>query len=236
MGTTTEEAAEPVDASNLSGLTWATSALDVSPPISLDALLQGLQLLATDAARKTGASFRGGTPASLQVIKSGALSITKWASGLVATVGGLTAATGAVAGAIGAFGDAAGAPETAALIAGSAVLLGLVAIALAVFVAADVLARGIATAARHEGRAEVASAFLSATGGMPRSNGAKPITDQALMLALAAFPGKVLVTTDASSDESVKGVAMDPGSHELTFVLGTDRIKLGEIKSFKIAP
>ena len=167
----TPEASDPVDAAALAELTWATPAVDVAPPIGLDELLQCLQFLATDEARAKGATFTGGTPPSLQAIKSGALSSTKWASGLVAGIGGLTGAAAAAAGAIGTFSDTAGTAETVALIGGAAVLLGAVAMALSIFVGTDLMARGLATAARHEGRAKVASAFLTATGGMPGSTG-----------------------------------------------------------------
>jgi hypothetical protein len=229
-----EKAADPVDASKLEALKWATPAVETDPKVGLDELLQALQLLGTDTARKAGTTFLGGTPPSLQVIKSGALASTKWVAGLVASVGGVTGAAAAVAGAIRTFSGDAGQPETVALIGGAAVLLGAVALALSVVVGTDLIARGMATSARHEGRAEVTSAFLAATGGLPASTKVGSVSDQVLLLALAAFPGRVVVTTDALTNEAVKGVGLDPGSRDLTYVLGTDRVKLSEIKSFKV--
>jgi len=237
------EAAKPVDASEISALKWATPAVDFDPPMGLDRLLQCLQLLATDAARKEGASWLGGTPASLQAIKSGALSSTKWASGAVATLGGVTGAIATIGGYVKSFGTNAGDAATVALIAGGAGLLGAVAIALAIFVGTDLLARGMATAARHQGRAEVASAFLTATAAMPSSTvtgttpsstGSRTVTELELMLALAAFPGKVLITTERHQDKLLKRIAFDSSRGEVFYATGTDEVYIDEIKSFQV--
>lgn len=166
---------------SLEGLRWPVPASDLSGagvPLSLDTLLQSLQLVGTDEDREaaTGKSWGQDTPASIQVIKSGALGITKYSIAWVGTLGGVAGAGTAITGVVTAFTGSVGEPVAIALLASAALILSAVALALAIFVKGDLEARGIATAARHQGRADVAAAFLAATGAMPARTTPPPHT------------------------------------------------------------
>lgn len=171
----------------LKELLWAEPAAGLLPTVSLEDLLTGLQLLATPAARQqasTSTGWSAKTPASMQVIKSGALSITTWWTKWIAGVGGVTGLLGTIAGAVAAFKSKVGEPVTVALIAGGFAFLSASAIAIALFVKGDLEARGRATAARHAGRAEVAAMFLRATALLPvqpaqAAGGQNPATAEA---------------------------------------------------------
>jgi hypothetical protein len=208
----------PVPTDKLGKLEWATPASDVpdTDKVPLNELLQGLQLLASDEARtkssETNASWDAATPASMQVIKSGSLEITKYATKLVTRAGGGLGVVTAVAGIISSFIDKIGEPVTIALIGSAAVLLSSTAIALALFVKGDLEARGAATAARHQGRADVAAAFLKATSGLPSKKTATTTSSTAsflgeLLSAISAYPGIIKVTTsDYKGDTPVVGI------------------------------
>ncbi|SNS97477.1 hypothetical protein SAMN04488107_4507 [Geodermatophilus saharensis] len=207
MSTSTGAAkAEP-----LNDLTWAESAQALGPRIGLADLLQSLQLLAKDADRDAAVQkkWRDDTPASMQVIRSGALGITKGATAWVAGAGGLGAVLSAVAAALAGFSAQAGEAVVATLIGAAALTFSGTAIACAIFIAGDLHARGQATAARHSGRAEVASAFLRATSTMPPGVEATAAAArgadlrQQVLFALAAFPDKVHFKTDGDQNWSL---------------------------------
>src|SRR4051812_46053941 len=100
----------------------------------------------------------------MQVIKSGVLTVTKgWTA--AGGIAGLAAAIGAIVTAL--KGQGVSDMETAVLFGGCAFVLAAVVIGIALLVQADLAARGVATAARHAGRAEVAASFLRATGQWP---------------------------------------------------------------------
>jgi hypothetical protein len=172
--------------------------------MGLAEVLTALQLLATDDDRETAAAdersrkWNGETPASLQVIKSGALAITRTGTKAVAGVGGATAALSAILAAVASALTRVGSPVVICLIASAAFVLSTTAVACAIFVSGDLRARGVATAARHAGRSEVASAFLRATVQLPRTappEAAPPAApigmQQQILWALAAFPGQI---------------------------------------------
>ena len=236
---------------DLKSLKWPTAAVDLTGdgvPVPLDKLLQSLQLVATDEDRdiSTAKSWKAETPASMQVIKSGALGITKNSIAWVGSVGGITGASTAIAGVLTTFVGDVGEPVTIALMGSAALILSSVAIALALFVKGDLEARGVATAARHQGRADVVSAFLAATGTMPskkKPEGA-PTNERTLiddfLEALRAYPDKVRVTTASKTTPVVvKRVWRHSTNDELRLLIGTqgsqDEIGLNEITGFTTA-
>jgi hypothetical protein len=237
--------------SDLQGLEWPTPARDLKGggvPISLDKLLQSLQLVATDDDRDTATakSWKEDTPASMQVIKSGALGITKNSIAWVGSVGGITGAVTAITGVLTAFIGDVGEPVTIALIASAALLLSAVAVALALFVKGDLEARGVATAARHRGRAEVAAAFLEATGSMAARNRPDGHETQERTLledffeALRAHPDEVRVTTaNKPTPVVVNQMWRLSSDDELRLSIGSrgsrDEITLSEITGFTTA-
>jgi hypothetical protein len=152
------------------GLEWAEPAQDIDPKVSLDDLLRGLRLLATDAAREqshTG-EWNAKTPASLQVIESGALAITRNLTSLAKKAGGWSAlivlASGGLATILKVF-DKSNISNSiiVTLFGGAFVLVSAIAIALALLVKGDLQARGGASAARYQARGQVTTAFLQAT-------------------------------------------------------------------------
>lgn len=238
---------------DLKGLTWPTPAADLQGPgipIPLDKLLQSLQLVATDDDRDTATakSWRDDTPASMQVIKSGALGITKNSIKWIGGVGGITGALAAISGVVTPFVGDVGEPVTVALVGSAAVILSSVAISLALFVKGDLEARGVATAARHEGRATVTAAFLAATCALPNAGapaGGSPdersLADDFLE-ALRSYPDKVRVTTASKpTPVPVLHVWRHSAGDRLTLRIGTqrsqDEISLDEITGFTtVAP
>jgi hypothetical protein len=191
---------KPASAQVLNNLKWAEPAEDIRPQIGLSDILIGLQLLATDEAREKAAStvdWDGSTPGSVQVIKSGALSITKWWTKVCAGVGGITGVLALIAGTITSGLKDLADPVTATLIGSGALVLSATAIAIALFVSADLKTRGHATAARHTARAHVTAAFLQATAALQQSETGRSTLTMPLqiLLALAAFPKTVKVAT-----------------------------------------
>jgi hypothetical protein len=154
--------------SKLDSLAWAEPAPTGDQAVPLAQLLQGLQLLASDddreAAARSSGEWSAETPPSMQVIKSGALSITKtWTKRVTGAGIGVSVVLGGVGSGVAALTDGLTPAIGAALVGGIALVASATALALAIFIKADLDARGAATAARHAGRAEVAAAFLSAT-------------------------------------------------------------------------
>lgn len=231
-----------VETEKVNVLKWAVPARDVEPTVSLPLLLQALQLLATDEDRTAAAAqtqWDAETPGSMQVIKSGALEITKAQTKLVTRFGGGAGVVAAVTAGITGFRDDVGQPITVALIASAALLLSSVAIALALFVKGDLEARGRATAARHSGRAEVAAAFLSATAGLPAksaTNGASTVDAGARVLqALAAFPGRLKASTgEYTTALLVTNIRLSSKTKALELQLDNkDWVEVGDVTGFE---
>jgi ketosteroid isomerase-like protein len=166
-------------------------------------LLTSLQLLATDTGRQAAADntkWDADTPASMQVIKSGALSITKRWTKIVSRVGGGVSGVLAVfAGYVATVQKDLGDPVTVALIGAAALLASATALAIALFVKGDLEARGQATAARHAARGEIVAAFLRATAALEAEKATSDAADRGaeLLQALASFPGRMSVRTRA---------------------------------------
>ncbi|KUL28035.1 hypothetical protein [Actinoplanes awajinensis] len=166
-------AEKPVGAEEmLRPLEWAVPAADLTANVKLQDLLIGLQLLGTDEQRAQAATneWNKDTPGSIQVIRSGAMGITRWWARLtrwVAGAGGVAAVLGTTAGAITAVREALGEPLIVALVAGGAVVTASALLSAALLIKGDLEARGVATAARNSGRAEVAAAFLTGTATLP---------------------------------------------------------------------
>lgn len=240
----------PVDASTLGGLKWPDPANSVSPPVPLDELLRGLQLLATDEARKEACQttkWDSATPASMQVIKSGALQITQTGTKLIAGAGGGAGFLAAILAVVVSIIEGVGEPVTIALIASAAVLLSAVAIALALFVSGDLEARGLATAARHQARAHVASSFLAGTQMLTQvAPLEEPATEVAsrvqqktsmvndMLFGVSSFPRSLKVSTAQYPNlQAVKGVRRRDEEHSLELRLENDDwIGVDEVKSF----
>jgi hypothetical protein len=238
-GSTTAVQARP----KLESLRWANPAAEVDPPIGVTELLQAFQFLASDADRddatRNNLKWDDPTPASMQVIRSGALTITKTGTKLIAGAGGLSAAiaagTAAIAGPLKDLGPL----VTSTLIGSAALILSFASIAIALFVKGDLEARGVATAARHEGRAAVVAAFLTATASMPsRSSGAVASGSMGrdALAALAAFPGRVEITSVGDSSwRVVKGVQRQGFSHPLKYLVEGDALEESEITGLRLA-
>jgi hypothetical protein len=166
-------AEDPIGAKEMLGpLEWAVPAPDLKENVKLQNLLIGLQLLGTDEQRVQAASkgWNDETPGSIQVIRSGAMGITRWWARLtrwVAGAGGVTAVLGTAAGTITNVRDTLGEPLIVALVAGGAAVTAAALLSAALLIKGDLEARGVATAARHSGRAEVAAAFLTGTAALP---------------------------------------------------------------------
>jgi hypothetical protein len=200
----TTQPRKSVPSETLDAFKWPKPAQDARSDMGLAQFLACLQLLAKDEDRERAATdksvskWSGETPASLQVIKSGALAITKTGTKVVAGAGGGAAALSAVLAVIASAVTKAGSPIVICLIASAAFVFSATAVACAIFVKGDLEARGAATAARHAGRSEVTSAFLRATVELPRTtptqitpSSASIGIQQQVLLALGAFPGAV---------------------------------------------
>lgn len=134
---------------------YAADGGDVGEPIR--SLLQGLRLLETPAQEREGVKLTQGTPVSLQVLTSGATSIAKWWTGLIATIGG----GGTVLAAIDNWqADPANDTARSVAILGVALLGSAVVLSIALIVRADVSGRAAATTAEYAARAQVAEAML----------------------------------------------------------------------------
>jgi len=132
---------------------------DLSQPMRQ--LLIDLSLLESPAAGEK-VHWKNGTPHSLQVMTSGATSISKLVVGAVGGIGGLSALATGLNGFFGKVGpNNLDTPmvRTAFIVAG-ALLGAAVAISLAIVVRADVSARARSSAAQFDARARVASALL----------------------------------------------------------------------------
>lgn len=143
----------------LGDVKWPTN-----PLVTLESLEAALQFLGTDEDRGKGqleGSWTAETLPSMQVIRSGAQAITKTLVKAVGAAGGIGASVAAVGGGLSAGLDGVNQPLTIALIAATAFILASASIALALLVKGDLQSRGIATAARYTGRAEVAAMFLA---------------------------------------------------------------------------
>ena len=241
----------PVSAGDLGGLGWPTTAADgTTGSLSLEQLLQALQLLATDTDRKqstkSSLSWDADTPASIQVIKSGVLGITRNRSKLVTWWGGGAALASLVAAPLNQLVFQVGEALTVCLVASAALLLGAAFVAIAIIVRADLEARGAATAGRHQGRAGVAAAFLVATA-LPRSGsgtevvpagaGSTPLAAD-LLLVLSAFAGRVRVTTRRyTTSVLVAAVSRSSDDEEVELLLDNgDWVGLGDVTGFTTAP
>ena len=155
---------------------------DVAAP--LKQLLRDLALLEDEAPGDV--TLRKGTPESLQVIRAGALDVTKvWTS--------ITGAAG-LAGAVTTLGAAwKAAPDNLqiTLVGGASVILAATAIAIALIIRSDVAGRATTTAALYRSRAQVSNAFLASLVAVgPTSGGGSTPTDTLTKL-LGAFQVKV---------------------------------------------
>jgi hypothetical protein len=137
------------------GKAYDESAEDLGLPIRN--LLYGLRLLENPKDEGTGGAFKE-TPQSLQVLTSGATSVTKLYAALATAVGGGSALLGGITAFWGSFKDKD--LQQAVLMASAAVLGSAVVIAVAVMVRGDVSGRARAHAAEYEARAAVATAMI----------------------------------------------------------------------------
>ena len=214
----------------------------------LGELLRKIQLLGNDADRdkltdENVKKWDGETPVSLQVIKSGTVELTKQWTKWARTIGGSAAALSVIAGAIGGFvrGLDVPVPVVCTLIAAGGALAVAVALSIAMIVSADLRARAIATAARTEGRAGVASAFLGGeappagdiadTAPKAADNGAIDAAESALLFAIAS-PWTVWVTTKEHPGSSVAIIGVNRTTSGLRFITADDVLSIGEIAAW----
>ena len=136
--------------------------------VLLRSLLEGLNLLETeDDKKKSQEKGNYSTPWSLQVITAGSFQLSKVGTALVATLGGGAAVWAAVKG----FWISQHDPDRLAYIGAAALIVSVLAVAIAIIVHSDVMARAQATAAEYDARARSATAFL---------NTARPVTTRPL--------------------------------------------------------
>ncbi|WP_322769126.1 hypothetical protein [Frankia sp. Cr1] len=239
MTTAAQKASEPAAGDPLNEFRWADAAPDATAKIGLTDLLVRLQLMATDAARNTAADNDGWwakTPPSMQVIRSGTQAITKWWATAVAAVGGLSGLAATIYGFVAAARDAIGDAVLAALIGGASLVLSATAIAVSLFVKADLGSRGNATAARHAGRAEVAAAFLQATATLPRKD-PDGLTSESLLRILTAFPNRLRVTTTSDPNlRLIKSVGVTSGGKVQVELENKEWVLLENVDRYTTAP
>ena len=99
--------------------------------------------------------WRSDTPESLQVITAGVTALSKWWTGVVASVGGL----GVIGTAVGAFYGKIG--NNSALLFSLAIIIATAFGTVAFIVKADLMARALATQARKSARATIVDGFLN---------------------------------------------------------------------------
>ena len=133
--------------------TWPSTAAS-----SIQALIKELRKLGKGEAKNTKVGLT--TPYSLQVIKSGATSITQLWAALVAAAGGLPALLALYQSLRNDFKTTETLVRTAFVISGS-VLLSTVVIAIAIIVKGDVAGRALATAAEKQAEASIVVASLT---------------------------------------------------------------------------
>jgi hypothetical protein len=215
----------------IDGLAWATPARDITDPVKLDNLLRGLRLLGSDDARAKNKTlpWNGKTPASLQVIESGTLQVTQhltkvakaaggWGSLVLVLSGGLT--TGLQQAHVAGISNS----VIVTLFGGAFVLASATAIALAVLVGADLLARGNASAARTSARGQVTAAFLQATASLPgavktTADDAKPQAVVAKPQCDAPKPAEVAAKAAAAISEPAETTPAAPPQPKMMWVL-----------------
>ncbi len=211
----------------------AVSGQDLAEPVSR--LLQKLHLLGGD--EPTGRNLLK-TPYSVQVLKSGALAVTKvWT--------GLTAAGGAaVVGTAWAHFSDQGNDVKIAIVAGTALLVAVVALAIAVIVKADVNARVEATVCRVEAGAAIARDFLETAATFqkaapgPAADAAGtglPAAELELLLAFAAYPGSLRVATATKDLRGVKGLWNENGTLKITLA-DDESIAVSEVSRYTTEP
>jgi hypothetical protein len=143
------------------GAAYSSGEDDLSVPIKN--MLKAIRNIGNPAGETQGATtngpvtLTGGTPYSLQVITAGASSLTKWWSSFVAGLGGL----GAVGLAIKGIWAEQEVPVQVVSIGSAAVLGSAAFVSVAVIVKADVMARGVASAARKQATSEITTAMLN---------------------------------------------------------------------------
>ncbi|RZU49253.1 hypothetical protein EV385_0995 [Krasilnikovia cinnamomea] len=225
----------PEPAARLDELKWGRSPQEAGE-VGLASLLMSLQLLADDKDREgaVSASWNADTPPSVQAIKSGATAITramtKWVGGVGGVAAALSAAAAVVVPVVGQVGQA----VVVALIASAALLGSGVAIACALLISGDLRARGEATAARHAGRAEVASAFLRATATAPMLN---QVHQNDILFALSSFPGKVrLIAKGENHPELATGIRTQADHRVQIGTKSGDWKFLEEIEGYTTSP
>lgn len=125
---------------------------DLGPPTA--SLLRRLHVLEDEEELQAGLHWA--TPPSAQVITAGASSLSKWVTSGLTALGGTSVVLAAVTG----FWNASPTELRIAYTAAGALLLGILVVAVAMIVRADVTARATATAAEYQARAVIADAFL----------------------------------------------------------------------------
>ena len=182
---------EPVETVQWPGKAYSQTDADLSAPIL--AMLKNLANLNADDSYNV--KFFTGTPYSLQVISSGASSLTKWAATAVGAVGGASA----IGAAIKVFWTSNPTSVQPVLIASLAILGAAAFLAVAIMVQADVRARSVATAAREGGTADVVTAmFKSYQYGIqsPTRYAVKKAGDWFGVKSLIFKDGKIVVLTE----------------------------------------
>ena len=140
------------------GVKWPGRAVDSTGDLSapIQSLLVALGVLGKQDDLEKVNQFRWDTPPSLQVINAGATSLTKWVATLIGAVGGLSAVGAYIAG----FWQVSDEALRIVSLSVATALVGILAIAVALVVRADVSARATAAAAEYGARAAIADAFL----------------------------------------------------------------------------
>jgi hypothetical protein len=208
-------------------------AKDIATPVS--DLLTRLELLPEEGdAGDNKVGVVGGTPYSLQVITSGALSLNKWAATAIAALGGSGAITAGLTG----FWSGEATPVRVALVGGLALVLSALAVSVAMIVRGDTLARGDATSMEYQARAIVTQAFLELAGAtkeQPSDSTTTLGTAEAadpLLPSLAAH-SVLLVSGEGMASTRVTGVRkLTDGTFELH--AADDWVPVSRVESYSL--
>ncbi|MGW4649827.1 hypothetical protein [Kitasatospora sp. NPDC004289] len=190
---------------------WPDNAVEEKDDLAapLADLLSSLQLLSK--LKEGEKESRFSTPESLQVVRAGALDLTKlWASLMAGGGAGSVLAAWK-------FFEASTEPLKVAAIAAVGFCLAAVALAIAIMVKADVDGRASATAAKVGSSALVAAEFLRTAADLqkPKSAAAEaavPDASSQLLLALAAYPRTLRVATAGGELQTAVGLRRENGT------------------------
>lgn len=199
------------------GSAFAADADDLSLPIRT--LLNDLRLLEKPEEEGKVTPFAG-TPVSVQVITSGATSLSKWWTAAVAGGGGIGAIISGLKG-LNVLGESSTA-QRAVFTASASFLAAAVAIAVAIIVWADVSGRATASSAEYSARSTVAAALLqSFEYGRPSPTQPTPDPQYVLRTRSGEWHGVKYFTWDTGRVAAIVSDGRKIASNEIAWVISS---------------